>query len=263
MNRSVAPELLPSDPGFWPRAAKEIAREFATRRKDFLRQPLITQTLHPACQGLSKACWEALRDNLFFKSVILNGLSESPVGNPYSFIEYPNLSPLTIQHAYYLNLLKAQLGIFLPIDMEHIVEIGGGYGNFCRLVKGFGYSGRYQIADLPQLSEIQRYYLKETIGVNGVEFLPLLPELLQPEPRSRSILLATFSLNEMPMEDRQCLEPYYKNYQYLFFAYNDRFGEVDNIAYFDRLRDDLAPFFEMTWFRLGLRRCWFLLCKRI
>ena len=163
-------------------------------------------------------------------------------------------------------MMKEKFGIFPPDGgIKHFLEIGGGYGNFCRIVKEFGYSGRYVIADLPEMHAIQRHFLVHALPErsvsDGIEFRTLTDVGILPE-QGPSFLLATFSLNEMPLETRRTLEPHYSRFDYLFFVYNRAFDGVDNIAYFTELAETLSKKFRVQHFKDPHRRPWFLLCDR-
>lgn len=47
------------------------------------------------------------------------------------------------------------------INMNSIIEIGGGSGQFYAILRALGYTGSYYIADLPEVQAFQHRYLKE------------------------------------------------------------------------------------------------------
>lgn len=110
----------------------------------------------------------------------------------------------------------------------HITEFGGGYGSMCvrinRLLKPEGYN----IIDLPELSELQKRYLKENdVEANLFNSLDFL--------ESGETFIALWSLSETPMELRnEYLERLdYKNY---FFAFGSSFFDVQNFQFFNEFR---------------------------
>ncbi len=246
----------------WEDMLQEFVKEYEKSPTDFLRQPTISKTVHPNCQALANEYYNEMMKSSFFKESILPGIQDSSIGNPFQFSVLPKCSPLSIQHAYHLNLIKERLGIFIPKEeISHIVEIGGGYGNLCRLVKNFGYEGRYIIVDFPEMLKIQQDYLFQN-SIDNVEFLPLnMKQLLPKENTDTSILIATFSVNEMPMETRTSMEPYYTYYDYLFFAHNTFFDGINNIEYFSSLRSFLEPNFKIEYFKDKFKSSWFMLGK--
>ena len=60
-----------------------------------------------------------------------------------------------------------------------ILEIGGGYGNFCRLLMKRGFAGSYVIYDLPEFLQLQEWYLGRTLAPDErkqVTFTTSLPD---------------------------------------------------------------------------------------
>ena len=140
-------------------------------------------------------------------------------------------------------MIAKHLGVsVIDNDVSSVVDIGGGYGNFCRIVHQLGYTGRYTIADFPLMLEIQEDYLSSN-GILDVGFVPL--DKIGPQPKS--ILIATYSINEMPLETRRLIEPHYKSFDYLYFAHNNTFDGICNIQYFSNLKDMLEDDFEVDW----------------
>ena len=157
----------------WDQMLRSFIGEYKQHPANFLRQPTISNTVHPNCNALALLYYNDMLKDSFFNSQILPELSDSSIGHPFEFSILPRCSPLTIQHAYHLYLIKTHLGIFLPDDASHIVEIGGGYGNLCRLVKNFGYTGKYTIVDFPEMLTIQQEYL-DKVAISDVDFSTLI-----------------------------------------------------------------------------------------
>jgi len=250
----------------WDGFLDEIIEEINTSPMTFLRSPVISKTVHPNQQDLARSYFNDLLKNPFFTDHILPRVQEPSMGNPYLCDFFPFASPISIQHLYYLTLLHENFGFFLPdSQVNHIVEIGGGYGNFCRLLKTFGFDGRYVIFDLPEMHKIQRHYLSHVLpgnlDENGIE-LRLIDESNFLPTAKDSILFATFSLSEMPLDLRKNIEPYYDNFGYLFFVYNRGFGGVDNFKYFADLSSCLKESFRIQSFDDQHRRARFMLCAR-
>ncbi len=258
-SRTIPPET--SGP-LWDSLPQQIIAEWKQFPQSFLRQKTISRVLHPNQQKLAQLYYAELLKSQFYQDVLRPQTSDSRVGTPHQFELLPQASPLTIQHMYYLNLLHVELGFSVPKSVSHIVEIGGGYGNFCRLVKRLGYNGRYIIADLEEMLELQKDYLCAN-DISGVEFSPLDMPALLPQQSATSLLIATFSVNEMPLPTRQALEPYYRHFDYLLFAHNRSFDGVDNIAYFENLNSLIADNgYTVRHHKDAYRNSWFMLCHR-
>lgn len=109
-----------------------------------------------------------------------------------------------------------------------IVEIGPGVGCMIDILKKVGFKGTYFIIDSPVLNKIQQYYLQKNGSLDSVEFQA-------PKLNKISMLIGTWSISEIPLENRLVAE--YNASQYLL-AYGDVFnGEVDNRNYFKEFSD--------------------------
>ena len=251
----------------WDRLLNEIVNEMKASPMTFLRRPVISRPVHPNQQDLARHYLDEQCASSFFVEHILPRIHETPMGDPYLCDFFPFASPMTMQHVYYLNLMKDKFGLFVPnSEIAHVVDVGAGYGNFCRIVKSFGFQGKYIIVDFPAMQEIQRHYLNhvlpQNIQANKIEFRT--PDDLEilPFDEHPAILLATFSINEMPLETRKIFERRYQNFDYLFFAYNAAYEGIDNRKYFDALAQCLESMFHIEHFADGHRPAWFLLCRR-
>ena len=248
----------------WSDYLAKIIKEYNSSPNEFLRQRTISLCLHPNCQTQAKRYYKEMQKCSFCSQNILPNLSDSPVGKPFEFELLPKCSPMTISHAYNFHLMKKYSNIFAPKEVSHVVDIGGGYGNLCRLFKNcFDYKGRYQIVDFPAMLDIQKKYLEQN-AVTDVDFLPLDMDQLLPKDGETSMLIATFSMSEMPLATRALIEQHLTKYDYIFIAHNSKFDGVDNIEYFKNLKATLSVDFEIDYFRDPHRglNMWYMICKR-
>jgi SAM-dependent methyltransferase len=247
----------------WEDLERRIAAEFTEKPDSFLQQPTIKHVLHPDAQALAQRYWAELITDPFFLESVIGSLQDSPVGQPLPSKAFSLISPQSIQHAYYIMLIRERLGLYLPTGLNHITEIGGGYGNFCRLVKRLGFQGTYRMIDLPSMLGLQREFLGRNGALADVEFSQLgtRPEPVR-EHRSPSLLVATFSISEMPLPDRERAAGLYDTFDFLCFAHNATFDGVDNTLYFAALAKSLGSRFRCQHFKDRHRNCWFLLCSR-
>jgi hypothetical protein len=251
----------------WDDYRRQIVVEFQQHPMDFLRQPVISRTVHPNQQEIANEYLVDLSKDKFSRENILPRLHDLPIGNPYVCDNFPLASTMSMQHAYYLSIIRDNLGVFIPDgEIESITELGGGYGNFCRIVYGLGYTGNYSILDLSEMHSIQRHFLSygcaPQINNKLIGFYSLSDQEILPKS-SRSLFMATFSLSEMPLQSRLEIEEIYQHFGYLFFAYNSSFGVEDNEIYFSELKQRLASNFELHLIKDKHRRVWFLFGKRL
>jgi putative sugar O-methyltransferase len=104
---------------------------------------------------------------------LFNKISEfsqnDAVGSPL-LVDYAQIGifcPTTLR---YIKTYGDLLSRFGPLKDKHIVEIGGGYGGFCRILASQVDFSKYTIVDLPETLELSRRYL-ETLGVKNVEYV--------------------------------------------------------------------------------------------
>jgi hypothetical protein len=160
-----------------------------------------------------------------------------------------------VHHAYSIFRFEQATGRELAGDGT-ILEIGGGYGNFCRLAFKRGFTGRYVIYDLPEFLELQQWYLGRTLGAaerKKVDFVTALPT-------GADVIIGLWSISEMPfaLRDRiKALAP-----KYFLIGYQQEFFGLDNVEYFKRWEADGAyrwthvsiPHIKDNYYLFGARR---------
>lgn len=173
-------------------------------------------------------------------------IKENWLGKPTPFNEHT--SGNLIHQAYHLkqwlDRTKQKLG-----EMSSIVEIGAGYGAMALICRRLGFHGAYYIVDLPELIQIQQHYL----GRNGIMAQWDLSE------KPCDLLIASHSLGEMPIEEREQLLSQVVAKEYLFVSSYEYEG-VNNQAWFQqfagsRLGIDWLfyphPFYENAFYLVG------------
>ena len=195
----------------WQEWLDVIQDEFQNNKNSFLTQPNIKRTVHPEHGGM----------NLYMKLnsdfANLSKIADANCGKPN--LQFGKHSLISVQSGYYIQLLKEHFSIE-PKDLGHITDIGGGYGNLCRSIHMLGFTGNYTILDFPQMNEMQEYFLSNTIE-GSYSCKPLKPENLL-KTAEESLLIGTFSINEMPLDDRKIIEPFYEQYIFMVLRKNYR-----------------------------------------
>lgn len=248
-------DLLPK----WMQFREEMRRVFATGEpRNFLRFDIIQHTMCVTNSGAVVRELPALRLSpkwpRFRRAVV-----ESPAGNPIRFIYHPASSGNLLHHCYHVLRFEEATGADAA-KLELVVEFGGGYGSMCRLFHRLGFRGRYFIYDFPEFSALQRYFLK-SLGLpvrdpangfaeSGIYLLSDLDQLRcaladRPVPAA-SAFIATWSLSESPPELRERFLPLVADFGYHLIAFQDRFGEVDNRAWFDQFARSTAAQIDWT-----------------
>jgi hypothetical protein len=118
----------------------------------------------------------------------------------------------------------------------------------CRLFHRLGFHGRYAIFDFAEFSSLQQFFLKSldmplhsiesfrqtghgVVTVSDIAQLEGLTTELLPVSQ-RSLFIATWSLSETSLELRRRVLELASSFDAFLFAYQDRFGEVDNDRFF-------------------------------
>ena len=178
-------------------------------------------------------------------------IKEPMIGNPTMFNE--RTSGNLIHQAYHLKQWLDKTGQRLE-DMSSIVEVGAGYGAMALLCRRLGFKGVYCIYDLPELEEIQKYYLgnrEDTLWLSDVWRIGLA------EPCD--LFIASHSLGEMPIAERERYLSQAEAKEYLF-ASSYEYGGVDNQAWFNQLAGTINrdwkfyahPFQENAFYQVGV-----------
>ncbi|GHT64131.1 hypothetical protein FACS1894110_03200 [Spirochaetia bacterium] len=238
----------------WDSYSEKILSELKASPMGFLRQPMTSTCLHPNMPEAAGKFFNDLVEDDFCRSQILPRLYDLPIGNPHFSPCFHLASPLTIQHAHHYMLMKKYLDIFIPENkITNVVEFGGGYGNFSRLAFSWGYTGNWDIIDIPEMHNLQEYYLSYAINEplrSHIKYQIVRDESFWNtiKQNSETLFIATFSLSETPSEVRNYMEEKLKGFKYIFFAYNGIFGETDCLKYFDELRKKLDDIFTISNF---------------
>ena len=188
-------------------------------------------------------------------------IEESSVGHPIPYIFHPTSSGNLIHHAYHLAQFEEKTEVSIA-DVDFVFEFGGGYGSMCRLFHNLGFRGRYIIFDLPSFSALQVYFLrslglpvrsssdvmKTGSGIICISDLQQLTTLLADQVGARkSLFLATWSISETPLSIRESILPLVSRFQAFLIAYQDRFGEVDNVDFFGNWKETLHNVAWRNW----------------
>ncbi|MBI5966001.1 MAG: hypothetical protein HY863_21180 [Chloroflexi bacterium] len=180
-------------------------------------------------------------------------VKESPAGCPTHYWGYRQSSGNLIHHAYHIARFEEITGVSVD-KLDRVFEFGGGYGSLCRLFYNLGFTGNYIIYDLPLISALQKFYLKSmglnvleqqapdnNIDGNGVLCLSETNTLLEKINFSdnKSLFIATWSISEIPVSLRQPVLNMAEGIGAFLFAYQHQFGEVNNVEYFSKMRDQI------------------------
>lgn len=205
----------------------------------FLRWDVIIARMAVRHSPVTPIALAELRSRDDWETRWMPALRESGAGRPFRYAEYPDSSEPLIQTAHVLAQLEELAGSPLTA-WDTIYEFGGGFGSLCRLAHNLGFRGRYVIFDLAPFSLLQRYYLRSAgimrehddriVLTSDVEELA---RLVHAQPRdARALFVAWWSLSETPLVVRERIAPLVERIGAHWIAYQERYGEVDNVDYF-------------------------------
>jgi hypothetical protein len=243
----------PGAAGEWASFTAQISAALRANGADqFLRLAPIAKTLHSRQRSAGRRYLAYLLASPRFCAAIHRALTESPIGKPLVNPHYPLSSPLLVQHAYHLVRLREETDFELAAA-RRIVEFGGGYGSFYRLLRNLGYRERYLICDLPVMCALQRFYLRNLFPTGPQAHAPenlqwlsgdvgaALAREMGTELRP-SLFIATWSLSETPPAVRDEVAPLLERFDYILCAYQRAFSSYDNRGYFASLEQSLPQF---------------------
>jgi len=227
----------------WEKMLNNIEREYENHPRDFLRQPTIARAVHPNISNLAKAYYKKASTDQWLKDHTRK-LKDPKLGNPVR--QANEMSLITVQSMYYIYLMIQHFGMNPITENLNVTDIGGGYGNMARIFRTLGSAGDYDIIDFPVMHKIQKDYLNHC-KIDDVNFKSLEEDNLEGD-----LLIATFSMNEMPLEDRKIIENKIEGYDKIFIGHNRQFDGIDNVEYFRALKKRLEEKYEITRFQCDL-----------
>src|SRR6056300_1011423 len=152
----------------WSKLEQDIKKEFDKDKKSFLRRRTISKTVHVNNTSLANILYKDVH-----KDKRLVKIKDEGTGNPY--LNNHGDSQSTLRTLHYIRTLEEH-GIDIN-NLDHITEIGPGYGNFCRIIKTLGYNNTHYMVDLPVMHEIQKYFLEQTSNIDNLVFTQISSDL--------------------------------------------------------------------------------------
>jgi len=211
----------------WEKNRREIRRAILEENiNDFLNWSVIQRTM--IYEAPKVEYMEVTKNKL-----LIDGITESKIGNPKPYYLDVKTSGNLIHHAYSMSKL---LNSDIIGRFDRVVEFGGGYGSMCRLFRNMNYIKKYIIFDLPEFLYLQEFYLSSinsdyilnTIFTGNIDELRYEGE--------NTLFIATWSLSEMPLELRENL---LSNliFNYCVIAFQSEFDGINNIEYFNEFQN--------------------------
>lgn len=192
----------------------------------FLRWPEIIWHIET---GPADFVYEELAELQFADGGWLKAAYVDRLGVPNRLPEFPRASPLSLHHVYHFYRFATATGLSVR-DFRQIIEVGAGYGAMTRAAWRLGFRGQHILFDFPEFQALQDFYLgqlghRATFTASASDIPPLMGG-------SRSLLIATWSLSEMPLNERAQIVDIATRCDGVLLAYQSEWAGIDNRAYF-------------------------------
>ena len=178
-------------------------------------------------------------------------LDECKVGNPVPFFTDKKTSGNRIRHVF----LAKKIFDYADIkNLDSVIEIGGGYGCMASIFHKINKNIEYTIFDLPEVNLLAYYYLKSqniecslnndnpNIKINLLSDIGLVKKKfdMDKDQDKSTLLIANWSLSEMPIGLRDKLEFLFVNCDYGIISFQANFEKISNVLYFEKLKKKLV-----------------------
>lgn len=222
-----------NDETFWPVMIEAMAASYADLPLDWFKcwavymiVPMMSTSKHwqyiQRCthrMAESEVCYEALEEPMI-------GINEQAFKQLYSVFDNVNVSMNRMHHAAHLF----NFGVERAFDnrnmgssrIESIVELGAGSGDMADICHKLGFKGTYQVFDFPEMMAVQKWY-HDQLKIPNVEYCSEIEQL-----KSADLVIATWSLTEMPIELRNSIVEQLKDSQSWLIAYSKQLLGFDN-----------------------------------
>jgi putative sugar O-methyltransferase len=233
---------------FWNDQSDKIINEFLNNDpSNFLKFKSIGETMFVGRRAkyIYYEYYKLLKNRHF-----LNNLKETlrcnNFGNPKTFplnLISTELNSNMIHQGYHLLKLIQETNLDIS-EIDNIYEFGGGYGALCKIVHNSGFKGNYYIYDLPLMSAIQKFWIsnskfsekKSILLTNNTDELEEIGNKIK---NKKNLFISNWAISETPLELRYKFNSFFKKFDYLSFAFQDKFQEVDNLSYIKELKKEL------------------------
>ena len=219
--------------------------------KDKLKNFLTQDEIHKVMCGLNRIIFykelKEIMEEKYWKKYWKKIIIEDYIGNPIPYFIYPKSSGNRIHETF--NIMKLIKFNKLNNKVENIFEFGGGYGGFCNLYKKIFKVKKYIIYDLPEVSYIQFYYLKMlgyNVKINSTKIsnndyiylfsdIKLLNKFVKKIRANKTLFISNWGFSETPIFLRKKFEKFILKSREVYFAFQQQFGKIDNLKYFNSL----------------------------
>lgn len=179
-------------------------------------------------------------------------IKEDNVGDPVRYIFYPKSSGNRINQVYHLSVLIKFFNLNIK-KISSVFEFGAGYGLMARIFLLINSSTKYSIFDTFYANLLQYYYLK-LLGYKpvfkldkkkNINLLNNIQDLKKYNNKKNSLFIANWSLSETPLKFRVKIMEFIKNFDFILISFQEYFEKINNLKYFNYLKNELSDFFNI------------------
>lgn len=226
-----------NDDTFWAEMCKVYQYDFETLPLERYKVWASTMIVPIMTTTRSMEHINLVLDDIKTNEQVVAALSEPLVGmtledfNRFFRIFENNLISMhrIIHYAHFKNFLKdiptdnpaTQVSEYLK-GLTRIVEIGAGAGEMADLCYQLGFEGEYVILDFKEVTNIQQWF-HDKRGLKNVKYIHSINDL---EPAD--LCIATWSLTEMPLSDREVVMEKMEGTKEWLIAYEPKIFGYDN-----------------------------------
>ena len=184
---------------------------------------------------------------IFYKKLI----EEDSVGDPVRYFLYPKSSGNRINHVYHLSVLSKEFNINLK-KLNNVFEFGGGYGCMARIFSKVNKKIKFTCFDTSIINLLQYYYLKQNnldVGFSKKNKFYLISNIKHIKTKNlKSLFIANWSLSEIPINFRKKFIKSMKNSKLILICFQENFENINNLRYFENLKNNLKNKFKIKIF---------------
>lgn len=218
----------------WAFRQKDIREKIGGGNLDTLfTWPVTTEALYSMDWTIAEPELAVIQKSPLWPQYAL-GIRSFKTGNPVR-TQHTDIDPHLVLQAYHIE----QLLRYGSLNIESIYEFGGGFGGMALLMRRMGFTGRYVIQDLPEMGEIQQFFLTNE-GVRDVEFTTL------PISDQFSLFISNCAIEEIDGDFREVLERTWEevNADYYEICYTAFWGGRTTMEYMKALAMDKS---DIKW----------------
>lgn len=114
--------------------------------------------------------WQQFEEEIkeYFKTHDIGAFKDCPQIRKTMIVDWENQGMTDIQRNHLSIYQKYTKNKKKTKDIKSFIEIGGGYGSLCKLIKETN-NNPYTIIDIPTIIKIQEYFLQKEININYID----------------------------------------------------------------------------------------------